>query len=173
MNAIQELLSSLDITSIIFYIFLFFFAFKGAFEVSEYFYEKVKNFFAHKTESKTEMDELKEDVEELADQFGLLQLSIQAQTKDIEDIKLDMKKDKERHVSEMAAVFKLKHHKYMALGAIDDLTLESLEKKYSYYKNQGGNGYVETLIKDIRGLKVVDYSTMEKIKAQHREEASK
>lgn len=164
MDAIQQFLSSADITSIIFYIFLFLFAFKGALEVSEYFYTKLKNFFSNKNASAESFNELKEQVEEFYNQLDLLKLSMQSYNKDMEEIKSEINEDEERILDDIRLTFKNKHHKYMSLGAIDDFTLNELEKKFAYYVSKGGNGYVRTLFNDIRELKVVDAAEIERLR---------
>ena len=162
MSAIEQLLNSFDITSIIFYIFLFFFAFKGAFEVSEYFYNKIKNFFTNKSSAQMNLEEIKDNIEEISSELELAKLSMQAYGEDIEDLKKMIEKDEQYIIDEIRLVFKNRHHKYMELGMIDDFALDDLEKKYAYYTAKGGNGYVKTLFDDIRGLKVVDAAEVEK-----------
>lgn len=38
------------------------------------------------------------------------------------------------------------------IGWIDEYTLDCLEKRYGYYKNEGGNSFVYGLMSDIRAL---------------------
>ena len=166
MGPIEQLLSSVDITSLIFYIFLFFFAFKGAFEVSEFFYNKLKTFFTHKTNTERTFEDVKKQIDKIYDEIDLIKLSMQAYSTDLNAIQDKIKEDEERIMDDIRLTFKVKHHKYMALGAIDDFTLSELEKKYAYYTSKGGNGYVKTLFNDISELKIVDASEIEKLRAK-------
>ena len=47
-----------------------------------------------------------------------------------------------------------KDHHYFCykLGSIDDYSLDCIERRYSHYKDQGGNSFVEDLMKDLRAL---------------------
>ena len=45
-----------------------------------------------------------------------------------------------------------KHHKFMAQGWIDDFSMDTIEKRYSDYKKEGGNTYVHTLVEELRTL---------------------
>lgn len=44
------------------------------------------------------------------------------------------------------------YHKFMAQGWIDDFTMDTLEKRYSHYVEEGGNSYIETLMNELREL---------------------
>ena len=45
-----------------------------------------------------------------------------------------------------------KHHHYENLGYIDDFAMDTIEKRYSDYKKEGGNSYVDTLMEELRKL---------------------
>ncbi len=47
-----------------------------------------------------------------------------------------------------------KDHHYFCykLGSIDDYSLDCMEKRYSHYKEQGGNSFVKTLMQEVRML---------------------
>lgn len=50
-----------------------------------------------------------------------------------------------------------KHHYFCYdVKAIDDLNLQSLERRYLYYKAAGGNSYIEGLMEEIRDLPKVN-----------------
>jgi hypothetical protein len=40
----------------------------------------------------------------------------------------------------------------MQKGYIDDYCLDCLEKKYKHYVKEGGNSFIESLMKEIRNL---------------------
>ena len=44
------------------------------------------------------------------------------------------------------------HHYCYEKGNIDDYSLDCLEKRYSHYKDQGGNSFVKTLMQELRAL---------------------
>lgn len=45
-----------------------------------------------------------------------------------------------------------KHHNYMKKGWIDDFSMDIIEKRYSDYKEEGGNSYIHTLVEELRTL---------------------
>lgn len=47
-----------------------------------------------------------------------------------------------------------RNHHYFCyeLGSIDDYSLDCLERKYSHYKDQGGNSFVASMMQDLRNL---------------------
>ena len=46
------------------------------------------------------------------------------------------------------------HHFCYDVKYIDDYSLDCIEKRYSHYKEEGGNSFIHTLMDDIRGLSV-------------------
>ena len=50
--------------------------------------------------------------------------------------------------------FITKEHHYFCYqkGFIDDYSLDCIEKRYSHYKEQGGNSFIKTLIEEMRAL---------------------
>jgi hypothetical protein len=40
----------------------------------------------------------------------------------------------------------------MSLNYIDDYSLDCLERRFKHYQDEGGNSYIEDLMKDLRSL---------------------
>lgn len=75
---------------------------------------------------------IKNELDSLKEQISLLIES------DRDDIKQSITKD---------------HHYFCyKLGSIDDYSLDCVEKRYSHYKEEGGNSFVKTLMQDMRAL---------------------
>lgn len=50
------------------------------------------------------------------------------------------------------------HHKFCyEYGQIDDLSLQSIERRYLYYKTAGGDTFIDHLMEEIRELRRVGY----------------
>lgn len=62
------------------------------------------------------------------------------------------------------------HHYYMTVGSIDDYTLDCLERRFKHYQEEGGNSYVEGLMKDLRGLRKQPFYPPIDTVNRHREE---
>ena len=55
-----------------------------------------------------------------------------------------------------------KHHYYCyQMKAIDDMSLQDLERRFMYYKASGGNTFIDSLMDEIRSLPKM---TLEKMK---------
>ena len=79
-----------------------------------------------------ELTEIKTQLNSIKEQINLLLLS------DRDDIKQALTKD---------------HHYFCyKLKSIDDYSLDCMEKRYSHYKEEGGNSFVETLMQEVRAL---------------------
>ena len=51
------------------------------------------------------------------------------------------------------------HHKFCyEIKAIDDINLQSMERRYMYYKTQGGNSFIDELMQEVRQLPRVNLS---------------
>lgn len=52
------------------------------------------------------------------------------------------------------------HHKFCyEIHAIDDLNLQSMERRYLYYKTAGGNSFIDTLMDEVRALPKINFYT--------------
>ena len=61
-----------------------------------------------------------------------------------------------------------KHHYFCyEVKAIDDLNLQSLERRYLYYKAAGGNSYIDGLMEEIRDLPKVNLQDKNVVEAIH------
>lgn len=45
-----------------------------------------------------------------------------------------------------------KHHKLIEQQWVDDFTMDTIERRYSDYKAEGGNSYIKSLMEEIRAL---------------------
>ncbi len=82
--------------------------------------------------NQSELQEIKKEINELKESINLLIAS------DRDDIKASITKD---------------HHYFCyQLGYIDDYSLDCMEKRYSHYKEQGGNSFIHLLMEQVRAL---------------------
>jgi hypothetical protein len=52
------------------------------------------------------------------------------------------------------------HHQFCyQYKQIDDLSLQSLERRYLYYKTAGGDTFIDHLMEEVRALPRVNYTT--------------
>ena len=79
-----------------------------------------------------ELNDIKQELNSLKSSINLLIES------DRDDIKHSITKD---------------HHYFCyTIGSIDDYSLDCIERKYSHYREQGGNSFVDIMMQDLRAL---------------------
>lgn len=55
------------------------------------------------------------------------------------------------------------HHKFCyQIKSIDDMNLQSIERRYLYYKTAGGNSFIDGLMDEIRALPRINIYTIDK-----------
>jgi hypothetical protein len=53
------------------------------------------------------------------------------------------------------------HHKFCnEIQGIDDQSLQSMERRYLYYKSAGGDSFIDTLMEEVRDLPRINYATI-------------
>ncbi len=63
------------------------------------------------------------------------------------------------------------HHKFCyEIGKIDDLSLQSIERRYLFYKTAGGDTFIDHLMEEIRALPRVNYYDKDQSSAKYRGE---
>ena len=131
-----KLLQTFSLSEIFIFITLCLLAFKGAFSFLEWVFEKGRKFF-DKTYQKPK--ELEETVKDLV--------------KDVENLtrKIDVLVQSDKDA--IKAFITRQHHYFCyKVGSIDDQSLDCVEKRYTHYKEQGGNSYIHHLMEELRIL---------------------
>lgn len=72
--------------------------------------------------------------------------------KDIDNVATDVKLLIESDKSSILAWITQQHHYFLRMGWIDDFSLMTIEKRFKYYKEEGGNSFAEDLMHDLRKL---------------------
>lgn len=154
----DELLAQYTPTNIIIFIIVFLTALKTFGVTLEWLWERVSRIFTRKQtgqQYKATIDKHIEQSEEQIQQlFDLHSKTEQNLDKILNSIQLLINSDKD----DIKAWITEKHHYYCyEKKHIDDYSLDCIEKRYTHYKNEGGNSFVEDLMKDIRKLpKTID-----------------
>lgn len=80
-----------------------------------------------------------EELEDIRKQLGSIEQAVNLLiSSDKDDIKQSLTKD---------------HHYFCyKLKSIDDYSLDCMEKRYSHYKDEGGNSFVKILMQEVRAL---------------------
>lgn len=161
MEALTTLFSQYSIESIILFLVAIAVAIKGVSELWEFFYTKLRKYFNYQTQKEQSHKEVIEGIEELKQEIILLRTEEIAPLKQQVDKSVERTKDIKNQVNLMTERLQEtarshiidKHHYFCyELRHIDDLSLQSLEREYLYYKAAGGDTYIDGLMEDIREL---------------------
>jgi len=138
----KQLLETYSIQEIIIFIILLAVAIKGVITWIDWAKGKIMEKMGKKKEEETlkqDINELKETVDKILDKI--------TQIDDTIDLLVASDKD------DIKAYITREHHYFCyKLGFIDDYNLDCIEKRYSHYKDEGGNSFVEDLMREIRAL---------------------
>lgn len=156
-----DLLNTLSVEQILFYLIMFVLAAKEIFTVVSWFKEKYNEKFNKDYSKKTE----KESFEKLCKELQEQNMATQKMCKDLE-VKLDdlshafsvrlgamddkINKITTSNMHDIKSWIVDKHHTLMKQKRIDDFTMDTLEKRYDDYVALGGNSYIGGLMNELR-----------------------
>ena len=181
MDAVTTLLSNLSVEGIIFIIILFAVSVKFLGELFDYLYTKLKKYFdikdakeQHHEEVMQSLDELKRDnierrerdkhrderVEKISQQLDAqdknsaeLKQVVQNLTAELAELKGKVSILTERTQDSTRAYIIDKHHHFCyQIKAIDDMSLQDLERRFMFEKAAGGDTFIDALMEEIRSL---------------------
>ena len=146
-----ELLQNYSITEIISFLIVFAGATKGFFTFWDWAVEKLRTVFKKENQR---LDNAKR-IETLTEQQKKTDKDIQEILKSIQ---LLMQSDKD----DIKAWITEKHHYFCyEKKYIDDYSLDCIEKRYTHYKDEGGNSFIDDLMMDLRRLIKVSHNRVE------------
>ena len=171
MDALSQLVSQYSFGAIVMLVVTLAVAFKFLSELLEYFYNKLKKFFNYQTLKDTQHSEIVESIASLQAEIKSLSQEISNQSNDIKALQEHEKLTLERLQENSRSYIIDKHHYFCyEIKAIDDLNLESLERRYFYYKAAGGNSFIDGLMEEIRELPRINLSNPQFIVSQKNNE---
>lgn len=153
MGMIEQLLSQYSIETLVILVALLGFSIKAMSELWEWFYNKFKDHFSFRTQRDQDHQQLIIQIKELSDGIKATQEEVQILENNMAQFSDQMKITTER-LQENARNYIIDKHHYFCyqVKAIDDLSLQSLERRFLYYKAAGGNSFIDGLMEEIREL---------------------
>lgn len=153
MGMIEQLLSQYSIETLVILVALLGFSIKAMSELWEWFYNKFKEHFSFRTQRDQDHQQLIEQIKELSNDIKATQEEIQILKNNMVQFSDQMKITTERLQESTRNYIIDKHHYFCyQIKAIDDLSLQSLERRFLYYKAAGGNSFIDGLMEEIREL---------------------
>ena len=149
----DNLLTQYSLTEILVFLFVLITALKTSLTSIEWLWERISRIFKKQQQDIEHQENFSKYVQENEKQIKeLYELHSKTEAnlnKIIDSIQLLINSDKD----DIKAWITEKHHYYCyEKRHIDDYSLDCIEKRYTHYKNEGGNSFVEDLMKDIRRL---------------------
>ena len=146
MKEIVELFAKFSIKECVFFIVLLSLSTKGIIDFSDWVKERLRKHFNKKTDEEHKYDILIKQIEAIIENQKKQNSDIRIISNQV-NILLNSDKD------DIKAWITEKHHYFCyKLGYIDDFNLDCIEKRFSHYKEEHGNSFVESLMGDIRKL---------------------
>lgn len=149
----EDLLTQYSLTEILIFLFILGAALKTTITMVDWFWERLTKIFTKQQAQQKHTECFNDHLVKSDKQFKEL-YEMQAKTeknldKILNSIQLLINSDKD----DIKAWITEKHHYHCYdKKYIDDYSLDCIEKRYTHYKNEGGNSFVEDLMKDIRSL---------------------
>lgn len=149
MEPITALLSQMSIESIILFVVAILVAAKALSEVVDWAYMRLKKYF----NVKTKRDENQEEIIERLDRIERRSIE---RDKKVDSINTEIGLIKTRLQDSTRSYIIDKYHYYVQeLGVIDEAALQDIERRYLYYKEGGGDSFIELRMEELRQLPVI------------------
>lgn len=148
-----QLLAKYSITEIIVFLVIFGFAIKELVTFFDWAHNRLKKTF----NKEDEHEEIKEQLETVVSRLNDIETHFNTMinenrvkyTEMQQSIDLLISSDKD----DIKAWITAQHHLFVyEYKCIDDYSLDCIEKRYSHYKDEGGNSFIELLMGEIRAL---------------------
>ena len=149
----EELLAQYSLSQIFIFLFILGATLKTTITMIDWFWERISKIFK-KQQAETERQEsftehIQKSEKQIKELYDLHTKTEENLDRILNSIQLLINSDKD----DIKAWITEKHHYYCyEKKHIDDYSLDCIEKRYTHYRNEGGNSFVEDLMKDIRRL---------------------
>lgn len=149
----EELLAQYSLSQILIFLFILGATLKTTITMIDWFWERISKIFK-KQQAETERQEsftehIQKSEKQIKELYDLHTKTEENLDRILNSIQLLINSDKD----DIKAWITEKHHYYCyEKKHIDDYSLDCIEKRYTHYRNEGGNSFVEDLMKDIRRL---------------------
>jgi len=158
-----DLIEQYSLQNIVIYTIMFIIAMKGSFDFFDWVKLKYKEKFdkdynrrMNENLTKEHYESCQKRFQESVDAYNNMEKKIDTLTETINTrfnkIEDSIQRLTESDMHDIKGWIVERHHKLMAQGWVDDFTMDTLEKRFSDYKIEGGNSYIEGLMNEIRAL---------------------
>lgn len=141
----ETLLATYSIKEIIISMIMLIVAMKGSFD----FFDWIKLKYKEKFDKDYQQKISEASYEDMEKKIDVLTETINTRLNNIEN---SIKRLTDSDMHDIKGWIVEKHHSLTMQGWVDDFTMDTIEKRYSDYKAEGGNSYIKGLMEEIRSL---------------------
>lgn len=179
MSELNFLLSNYSIGEIFLIIVVALIVVKLLMELGKYFYDKARTYFGMKNKRETWEESTSDslgtitnkidNLEEAANQRKERLIAVETKIDTLEEYSEETHKNQKELRRQMETVQERlqentrsflidAHHRFKyEIGGIDDLNLQSMERRYLFYKTAGGDSFIDDLMEEVRKLPRLNY----------------
>lgn len=163
MEIISGLFATYSIEAVIIFVIMVLLAVKFVWELVVWFRDKIKYGFTKQRETEEMTEDFKAEFRKLNDRLDTVEERFNKIDKSNENTNRRLSFIEERQQENTKSFLIDAHHKFCyQIKAIDDINLQSIERRYMYYKAAGGNSFIDQLMQEIRALpRTTVYSPVE------------
>lgn len=147
-----NLLQNYSVGDILIFIVVLALAFKGAVTFIDWLKDRANKYFNKEHQRLKEKADLKEQINDDEDKLASLEKKYIEQEKTLAELQKNLQLLIVSDRDDIRAWITKEHHHFVRLNKIDDYSLDCIEKRYAHYTEEGGNSYVEDLMREIRAL---------------------
>ena len=160
MGEITTIFTQYSFQELVLLIIIVLFALKAFNEVVAYFYTKIKNYFGIQNNKEQWEQKITKSLQDIQEEIQTLKDQNSQTHRRQEDTDLSVTLIQERLQENSRSYLIDTHHKFCyEVKAIDDLNLQSMERRYLYYKTAGGDSFVDNLMDEVRALPKINFYT--------------
>lgn len=163
MELISTLFATYSIEGIIILVIMLLLAIKFVWELVVWFKEKLQGGLDQQREREEMNEDFKAEFQKLNDRLDNINDRLDRVDESNENTNRRLSFIEERQQENTKSFLIDAHHKFCyQIKAIDDINLQSIERRYMYYKAAGGNSFIDQLMQEIRALpRTTVYSPVE------------
>lgn len=149
----MELLASYSIEQILTFIVCLALAIKGCVSFWDWGYNRLRQVFQKETDEDNKEKQLEDQLNRIEENLNTFIEAQKVMTDDISQMKQQISVLSESDKDDIKSFIVREYHYFVEQKEwIDDYSLDCIEKRYTHYKQEGGNSFVHGLMEGLRAL---------------------